>query len=249
MKKVINIILLLLLFLIFSLLIRQPSFSKPVIHDKKSVIISLIEADYIHYIIKDIVSAAYTKIGIGVKFYELPAKRSLEWANIGKTDGDLARIDKTEEQYANLIKIPVSLITIKGVIFTKNINRNIHDWEDMKGLVIGIRNGIRYYDTATTGLNRVFTKDLTNLFMLLSRDRIDIAIADYDIGRYEVAKYFRGSNIHIIGQPLKKDELFHYVNKKNILLVPRLKAVLQKMAESGEIEAIREKAIQRTLSE
>ncbi len=212
------------------------------------MIISAIENDYIHGVLKNIVYTAYKKIGIEVKFNYLPAQRSLEWANLGKTDGDLARTDKIEDKYTNLIKIPTPLITIKGVAFTKNIKRDIRAWEDLKGLSIGIRSGIRYSEVGTKGLDRIESENLSHLFNLLSRDRIDIAIADFDMGRYELLKNFKGSNIHIIGQPLNSALLFHYINKKNIELLPQLKSTFRDMMESGEIDSIREKAIQETLS-
>ncbi len=243
------LLLLILLCLLSASLLSSPSFSQQYAQDKKIVTISEVEKDNIHRLIKDIVRTAYKKIGIEVKFYELPARRALEWANAGKTDGDLARIAGTEKKYTNLIRIPIPVMEIKGVVFTKNIKRDIRTWEDLKGLNVGIRSGIRYSEIGTRGLPRIQANTLTQLFKLLALDRIDIALADYDMGRIELHKNFRGSNIHIIGQPLNSAQLFHYIHIKNRELVPRLESVLQDMLKTGEIESIKENTTREILSE
>ncbi|MBN2039689.1 MAG: transporter substrate-binding domain-containing protein [Spirochaetes bacterium] len=219
-----------------------PAFCNQLNFNQKNITISAIENDYIHSLIKDIVRTAYKRLGIKVNFFELPARRSLEWANIGRTDADLARIDNTETKYSNLIKIPVPLLTIKGVVFTKNITRDVHKWEDLSGLSIGIRSGIRYSVIRIEGFNRIIAKDLFHLFSLLSRDRIDVAVADYDMGRYKIAKHFHDSGIHIIGKPLSSRHLYHYIHKKNKNISKKLELVLRDMSKSGEMDIFREKA-------
>lgn len=246
MKNVNLLLIVLSLFLL--LFLNTSAFCRPESGNKRAVTISLIEGDFIHGIIKDIVRTAYKKIGYDISFYELPARRSLEWANSGKTDGDLARIDGINRKYGNLIKINTPLFTIKGVVFTKKINRDVRSWNDLKDLNIGIRNGIRYCEIGTRGFNRIKAQDLPNLFTLLANDRIDVAVADYDIGRYEIAKNFKGSNIHIIGHPLKSSHLYHYIHKKNKSLETKLEKVLIEMTNGGEIERIRDKAITEILN-
>lgn len=214
----------------------------------KNVIISSIVNEQTHELAKEVVRAAYKKIGLSVEFNDLPARRALEWANSGKTDGDLARIDGTEKEFTNLIKISTPVTEFKGVVFTQKIKKNITSWEDLSGLSVGIIGGIRYSDIGTKGLNRILAQDMSQLFKLLSKDHIDVAIAVLDAGRIEIHRNFKESKIHIIGQPLHSAPLFHYVHKKNKDLVPQLEIALQEMMKNGEIQSIRERALQEELS-
>ncbi|MBU0970447.1 MAG: transporter substrate-binding domain-containing protein, partial [Proteobacteria bacterium] len=137
----------------------------------------------------------------------------------------------------------------QGVVFTRNIGKNILSWEDLKGLSIGIIGGIRYSDMGTKGLNRVLARDMRHLFKLLAKNRIDVAVAVLEAGKIEIHQNYRGSQIHMIGQPLFEAPLFHFVHKRNKDLVPKLEAVLQKMMENGEIASIRENEMKKALSQ
>ncbi|MBC8439052.1 MAG: transporter substrate-binding domain-containing protein [Deltaproteobacteria bacterium] len=216
--------------------------------ERKNITISSIGNEQTHELAKEVVRVAYKKIGFSVEFNDLPARRALEWANSGKTDGDLARIDGTEKKFTNLIKISTPVTEFKGVVFTQKIKKDILSWEDLNGLSVGIIGGIQYSDIGTKGLNRILAKDMSHLFKLLTKDRIDIAVAVLDAGKIEIYRNFKESKIQIIGQPLYSAPLFHYVHKKNKYLVPQLEIALQEMMENGEIESIREKALQEALS-
>ncbi len=233
--------------LFLPLLLNSPGFGQQSAKEVKTVKISAIENEHIHEMTKEVVRAVYEKIGIGVEFNDLPARRALGWANTGKTDGDLARIDGTEKKFTNLIKISTPVTMFKGVAFTKKIQRDIQSWEDLKGLSVGIIAGIRYSDIGTKGLDRIPAKDMTHLFNLLFRDRIEVAIADFDSGKIEIYRNFKATKIHNIGQPLHSAPLFHFIHKKNRDLVPRLESALRSMLESGQIDSIRERVLQKLL--
>ncbi len=215
----------------------------------KTIVLSAISNEQTHELAKDVVRAAYKKIGFAVEFNDVPARRALEWANIGITDGDLARIDGTEKKFTNLIKISTPVTEFKGVVFTKHIKKDISSWKDLKELSIGIIGGIRYSDIGTKGLNRILAQDMPHLFKLLSKDRIDVAVAVLDAGRIEIHKNFKGEQIHVIGHPIFSAPLFHFVHKKNKALVPQLEAAFQEMMKNGEIESIRKKALSEALSQ
>ncbi|CCK82244.1 conserved uncharacterized protein [Desulfobacula toluolica Tol2] len=229
------------------LLLNSPCFGQQSFGDIKTVKISVIENEHIHNMARKTVRAVYEKIGIEVIFCELPARRALEWANAGKTDGDLARIDGTEKKFTNLIKILTPVTTFKGVVFTKKIKKGIQSWNDLKGLSVGIIAGIRYSDIGTKGLDRIQAKDMTHLMTLLFLDRLEVAIADLDSGQIEIKKNFPESKIHTIGRPLDSAPLFHFIHKKNKGLVPRFESALRDMLKSGQIDLIRKKVLQEVL--
>lgn len=211
--------------------------------------ISAIENEQTHELAKRVVRVAYEKIGIDVEFIDLPARRGLEWANSGKTDGDLARIDGTDKKFTNLIQILTPVTLFKGVVFTQKIERNIQSWEELKGLSVGIIGGIRYSDIGTKGLDRVIVKDMVQLFMLLAKDRIDIAVAGLDAGKIEINQHHKGAKLHVIGEPLLVAPLFHFVHKKNRDLVLQLESVFKEMSENGEMSKIRKQAMNKALAQ
>ncbi len=213
----------------------------------KSAVISVIANEQTHELAKPVVREAYRRIGYSVAFDPLPARRALEWANDGVTDGDLARIADTEKQYPNLIRISPPVIHFKGVAFAADLDRPVSKWQDLKGLSVGIVRGIRYSEIGTEGLDPIPTNDMTHLFKLLKLGRIDVAVAVLDAGRIEIHRNYREAGIHPVGDPLHAAPLFHYVHVKNGHLVQKLEAALKEMETEGEIEALREKALKEAL--
>lgn len=209
----------------------------------KSAVISVIANEPTHELAKPVVREAYRRIGYTVTFDPLPARRALEWANDGVTDGDLARIAGTEKQFPNLIKISPPVSHFRGVAFATNVVRPISGWKDLKGLSIGIVRGIRYSEIGTEGMNPISTNDMTHLFKLLKLGRIDVAVAVLDAGRIEIRRNYPDAGIRPIGDPLHAAPLYHYIHVKNGHLVQKLEAALREMEADGEIEALREKAL------
>lgn len=213
--------------------------------DAGEVVISAIENEQTHAIAKDVLTEAYGRIGYRVRFNDLPGKRALEWANQGLTDGDVGRIKETEKKFPNLLPVNVPIIHIKGVVFTKAVDRNITRWRDLEGLRIGVVRGIRYSAIGTQGMSPFQANDMTHLFAILDKDRIEVAVAVLDAGVIETGRNFRDSGIHVVGAPLFSAPLYHFVHEKNTALVAPLETALSDMTSSGRIEVIRAEAIDR----
>ena len=213
----------------------------------KSVVISVIANEQTHELAKPVVREAYHRIGYTVVFDPLPARRALEWANDGVTDGDLARIEGTERKFPNLIRISAPVFHFTGSAFATDASRAISEWKDLAGLNIGIVRGILYSEIGTEGMDPIPTNDMTHLFKLLTLGRINVAIAALDAGRIEIHRNFMDAGIHPIGDPLWAAPLFHYVHVKNGHLVQKLEAALKDMEAEGAIRALREKAIREIL--
>ena len=86
-----------MLFMLVLSMLVSPVFGQQ--DSRRRLTISAIANDLPHELAKEVVRAAYEKMGMEVEFMDLPARRGLEWANSGKTDGDLARIDGTEKNF------------------------------------------------------------------------------------------------------------------------------------------------------
>ncbi len=156
-----------------------------------SVFITAIQNEQTHATAKEVLREAYRRIGYNVRFETFPGQRSIVMANNGESDGDVARIAGTEKEFPNLIPVPTPVILFKGMVFTKNITREIKTWKDLEGLNVGIIRGIRYSEIGTRGLSRYYAEDMTHLFRLLDQDRIQVAIAVSMAGKIEISKNFR----------------------------------------------------------
>ena len=220
--------------------VRPPS-------SEKVKIISGIVNEQTHAMAKEVVRTAYGRIGLRTRFRFYPAIRSLELANQGVTDGDIARIAGTENAFPALRPVPTAVFRFQGVAFTKTVRRQIDTWEDLRGLRVGVIRGIRYSTIGTKGMNPYFAEDMTHLFRLLANDRIQVAVAVASAGRIEIHRNFQNSGIHETGAPLHSGALFHFVHKKNGHLVEDLDRVLRAMKQSGEIRDISERTLHRLL--
>lgn len=224
-----------------------PAFSKEGPAGDKSVVISAIINEQTHAIAKHVLKAAYAGIGYSVTFDDLPGQRALEWANSGLTDGDVARIRGTEEKFPNLVRVKVPVIYFKGVAFARSMDRSIEMWDDLRGLRIGVVRGIRYSTIGTMEMDPYFANDMTHLFAILEKGRIEVAVAVLEAGKIEIEKNFRDSGIHVVGSPLYSAPLYHFLNVRNTRLVGPLEKALSEMTASGEIDRIREKALRELM--
>lgn len=214
----------------------------------KHLTISGIVNEQTHVMAKEVLRVAYNRIGYHVDFLFVPGKRSLEMANKGESDGDIARIQGTAQKYTNLLQLSTPVSSFKGVAFTKTVTKKINSWDDLDGLRIGIIRGIRYSTIGTKERNPYFADDMTHLFHLLEDGRIEVAIAVLNAGRIELHSNFRESGIHVTGTPLYSAPLYHFVHKKNMHLVDDLDTVLEQMAARGEIESILDATLAKLLS-
>lgn len=217
--------------------------------DSRRMVISAIVNEQTHAMAKHVLREAYRRIGYSVLFDDLPGQRALEWADKGVTDGDAARIEGTENTYTHLIRVKVPVVHFEGVAFTKTVDRPIRRWEDLKGFRIGVVRGIRYSAIGTEGMEPFFANDMTHLFTILDKGRIEVAVAVLDAGRIEIEKHFKDSGIHVSGSPLFTAPLYHFVHIKHSQLVGPLEAALSDMTASGQMERIWEGALESLLGE
>ena len=206
--------------------------------DPKRIRISAIENEQTHAIARHVLEEAYSRLGYEVRFDDLPGRRALEWADSGLTDGDVARIQGTENSFPNLLRVTVPVIHFKGVAFSKTVDRPIREWEDLRGLRIGVVRGIRYSTQGTKGMSPFFANDMTHLFTILDKGRIEVAVAVLRAGQIEIARNFKESGIRVVGSPLYSAPLYHFVHAGRRNLVPKLEAVLSEMTASGEMECL-----------
>jgi polar amino acid transport system substrate-binding protein len=190
-----------------------------------------------------VVKEAFTRIGIRAQIVSLPAERSLINANRGINDGDLLRIGGLNRLYPNLIQVPVKLIDLEFVAFTKNVEFTPTDWSSLKPYSVGIITGWKILEENIVGA-RCLTKvrDAELLFKLLDRDRADVVIYGRLQG-YGMMQKLGLKTVKPLEPPLVKREMFLYLNVKHRPIIEKLTRALEQMKSDGTYDRIADKTI------
>lgn len=194
----------------------------------------------------EVLRVAYAKLGIAINGKELPAARALALSNDGVLDGEINRIEGMEKLYPNLIRVPVAIGQMEGVVFTKGLNFPVTGWDSLRPYRIGTRIGLKFAELGTVGMNVERVSTVEQSFAKLAAGRVDVVVEARLSGLWQLQLAgLRG--IAPLEPPLVKFRLFHYLHKKHANLVPRITAVLEKMQADGQLQALRKEAIARYL--
>lgn len=193
----------------------------------------------VHQVAARILVKAYRNAGIDMQPLFLPLELSLQMSNAGETDGELARIGAITDLYPNLRRVPVRLISVEAVVFSKNRQLRFRNWGDLAGHDITVVKGTKFIERGVGDLPHTRVESFEQAFARLQRDDTGLVVAPKLAGLKQV--YQRGyDDITIVSPSLETLDLYHFVHKKNARLVPVLQPVLQAMRDSGEIAFMRE---------
>jgi len=185
-----------------------------------------------------IIREAYKKLGIRIVFKTLPGERSLQLSNEGIIDGELVRIAGIDEEYQNLIRVPVSHVTAEQMAFGRDATIAIHGWQSLARYKLAFHRGYKVAEENTKNMNRYETRTDEAAFRMVTSGRMDLALANRFTGA-KIIDDLKLTNVVMLTPPVEVDPLFHYLNKKHAMLVPRITAVLNRMKAVGEMKAIR----------
>lgn len=189
-----------------------------------------------------ILDEAYARIDRGFTLTWEYGFDTLPAAQEGRVDGELYRIAGIEQQYDNLVPVPVPLIELKSVILTKGLVFPVTGPESLAPYKVGILQGVVYMEKLTAGLPRENIHRVSGelqLFQLLASGRVDAIIEDIDTANGIMSKAdFPG--ISPLFPPLAVFPIHHYLHKKHNDLIPALTEALSAMEEEGRLEELRQ---------
>ncbi len=186
---------------------------------------------------RKILQEAYQRIGIRVDMEVLPAERALYTANNGLFDGVVLRIKEIKKLYPNLRMVPVVVIALEGVVFTKNVTFKVTGWESLKPYTIGILIGSKFAQKGTQGMTVEQVPTYKHLLLKLHQGKTDIAVTARTNGLVEIGK-LNIKGIKVLEPPLITTNLYHYLHKKHDKLLPKITLVLQAMVKEGRPKKI-----------
>ncbi|WP_198265724.1 substrate-binding periplasmic protein [sulfur-oxidizing endosymbiont of Gigantopelta aegis] len=228
-------------FILFINLINSSAWAEPVIvfsSGKADPFVTTAHDGFYDLILKEM----FQRIGLSAKAELQPSERSLINANSGINDGNVARIIGLEKKYKNLIRVPEKMVDYEFVAFTKNKNITIKNWDSLEAYNIAYITGWKIFEKNVKHYKSlVRTQNIEQLFQLLEKNRIDIALYDRWSGAWKVKQL--KSDIFHLQPPIVSKKMYLYVHKKHKALIPSLTKSLQSMKEDGTYQQIFKKTL------
>jgi polar amino acid transport system substrate-binding protein len=111
-------------------------------HSEGTIVISTVEGS-VSAIAEKVMAEAYKRIGMKLEVKKLPGERALQASNNGEVDGELYRKRDIDQTYPNLIVIPVAVVNIDEMVFTKKSKKfAVKSWDSLLPYRVGYRKGI-----------------------------------------------------------------------------------------------------------
>lgn len=211
-------------------------------HAGEKLTVMAIKDLYLANLGKRVLTEAYQKLDVSIEFIDYPAERALSHSNSGKADGELGRIAGLNKKYPNMLLVPVPVFWLEGMVFTKEAAFEVDGWKSLKPYRIGIMRGIKFAEKGTDGMNRQVVNTIIQMFKLLEVERVDVVV-ETRINGLKCLQDHCISGIKPLEPPLVSKKLYHYLHKKNEILVPRISAVLKEMESQGRIHEMRKQFI------
>lgn len=184
-----------------------------------------------------LVKEAFRRIGIDARVENLPGERALLMSNEGLTDGEALRIAGLEKDYPNLLRVPEPVSVFDFMAWSIRKDARIADWSALKPLVVGYTVGWKLYDRQVKEAHEIIrVRNIDQLFPLLKRQRIDVALLDRWQGYYLSKR--SGVEAHPVEPPLASVEMFIYLNAKHRAIVDPLAAALAAMKADGSVRRL-----------
>ncbi len=193
-----------------------------------------------------IIVDALGRCGIEAQIVFTETDRSLVDVNTGILDAEMNRIEGIDAEYPNLIRVPEPNMTMEFVAFATR-DYEIDGWESIRELDVGIVRGWKILETHTEGFpNLHFVPTEAELFEMLQRDRIDVALYARLTG-YAALAEMGIEGVHHLTPPLASREMFLYVHRTHAELVADIAEALRSQKRDGTYQAIVDDTLKRYL--
>ena len=189
---------------------------------------------------------AYERANISIQVISFSSERSLNASNSGQVDGEVARIADISKLYPNLVQVPVSLVDVEAVAFSKTPNLYISKWDDLKKYDFTIIKGTKFIEKSTQAYDKDYVSTFIQAFDALKDDKTDLIVVPKKAA-IRLCLRAQYKDIKRISPVLKKLKLYHFVHAKNTHLIAKILPILEQMKKSGEINYI-EKSYLRSLT-
>jgi polar amino acid transport system substrate-binding protein len=183
--------------------------------------------------IDEVATEAFSRIGYRLLIQHLPPERGLKNSNRGLIDGELIRVKGLDKLYPNLIHVPEYIIKLEFVAFSNKPISLHNGWSDLAGKTVAHINGWKYLEqNIPTSADITKVSNATILFKLLGNKRTDCVVYELFGGNNTVLK--QSIQGVIVNRPsLAVEEMYIYLHKKHVALIPELSKSLINMKNDG----------------
>jgi ABC-type amino acid transport substrate-binding protein len=189
----------------------------------------------------DLLKEIYKRAGLTVSIEPYPIVRLADMVQKNEIDGEVSRIGLYFESNPNLIKVEPAYYHLVTAAFAKADKKiSVSAPEGLKNHRVGIIRGVYHAAKATEGFpNVVVVDNVTQLFKMLSSDRIDVAV-DVSLNGSDVINQLNLKNVQLIGN-LAQRELYHVLIPSKKHLAPKISRAIMAMKASGELDSLAKK--------
>jgi len=187
---------------------------------------------------------AFRRSGLRAEIVFTPTERSMYDVDAGLLDGEINRIEGMEKRFPNLVRVPEPNMTMRFVAFS-NRPYPVDGWESLKNLHVGVVGGWRILEEHTVDFpKRILVPSETELFTMLHKGRIDVALYDKLTG-YETISRLGFPEIRHLEPPLINRDMFLYMHKSHSEVVGTIAEALREMKLDGAYDRIVSEATAR----
>lgn len=205
------------------------------------------DSDPLTAVSEAVLTRAYAELGQPMELVALPNRRALQGLLAGELDGNLHRVYELAATQAGILRVDPPINTSAVRIYTYDAGLTPpHDWAQLKGLRVAYQRGVlRIEQMLPPGARRIEAGSVNELFKLLAAGIAEVALCTEPAQAPPLRS--AGKKLRRLDPPLEEHSLYHYLSARQAELAPRLSAVLQRLQASGELEAVRQTALQAYL--
>lgn len=186
----------------------------------------------------NVITEVYAELGISLRFVDMPRDRSLTEANKGRISGELGRLPRIGEEYTNLIRVDFPLFDSKVVLVADRRNCGLCNFDSIESYAYigGTQSVEKVIAAQATEKPSIKAVSFEQLEMLYENKRVQAVI----VNDFEARELRSFNNPYTIVVPYTRNTGFHFLYKDYAALVPKVEAILRRMAVSGRIREIAE---------
>lgn len=190
----------------------------------------------VSYTTREILRAAYQKLGIDLEFRELPRRRALMMAEAGELDGESVRVKGFEAAHPTLMPVPVPIGVASARLYSKQADLRIRSWADLSSLRVAIPMGVVAVEHKLKDHTRITpVVNTLEALRLVAGDAVDVVIVTEIEGAMPLNL---GPGVARLPDGLDPVPVYHYLHQRHADLVPKVETIMRAMEKSGEIARI-----------
>ncbi|WP_194945073.1 substrate-binding periplasmic protein [Shewanella sp. TC10] len=169
----------------------------------------------------------------------LPAPRAERSMLASKAVGEVMRVWSYGEEHPNFIRVPTSYYSVKTAVYVrKGSGINVQTAADLKGLTIGVLEGVKHSQNVSHEAKSVIKASTPQqLVNLLTRERVDAIVSSYVDGKATIAA-MNADKLVELSTITDTHPLYIYIHPDHAQLAPIIDNTINKLMASGEMSSI-----------